>query len=57
MPGNGEGDLEITFTGDKRALAELLASMVAQELSVTLFHEQPGDLEDIFMRLTKGIVS
>jgi ABC-2 type transport system ATP-binding protein len=57
VSGNGEGDLEVTFAGDDRAIAELLAAMVKQRLLVVLFHEQSGDLEDIFMRLTKGIVS
>jgi ABC-2 type transport system ATP-binding protein len=56
-PGNGEGDLQVTFAGDDDALHHLLQDMVAAGLPVTLFREEEGDLEDVFMRLTKGIVS
>jgi ABC-2 type transport system ATP-binding protein len=54
---NGEGDLRLTFSGDKNALAQLLREMVGADFPVTAFFEQPGDLEDVFMRLTKGIVT
>jgi len=55
--GNGAGDLQITFAGDDAALARLLSEFVSTGFPVTLFREEIGDLEDVFMRLTKGIVS
>jgi len=54
---NGEGDLQVTFSGDDEALARLLSEMVGAGLPVVMFREETGDLEDVFMRLTKGIVS
>jgi len=54
---NGEGDLQVTFAGDDEGLARLLSQMVGAGLPVVLFREETGDLEDVFMRLTKGIVS
>ncbi|MFL7792011.1 MAG: ABC transporter ATP-binding protein, partial [Anaerolineae bacterium] len=55
--GNGGGSLEVTFTGDDEALAQLLREMVSVGFPVLSFREQAGDLEDVFMRLTKGVVS
>jgi ABC-2 type transport system ATP-binding protein len=57
MTGNGEGDLEVSFTGDDDALARLLNEMVGAGFPVLMFREETGDLEDVFMRLTKGVVS
>ncbi|MBN1977058.1 MAG: ABC transporter ATP-binding protein [Anaerolineae bacterium] len=57
VTGNGEGNLEVTFTGDDEALARLLREMVGAGFPVLAFREQAGDLEDVFMRLTKGVVS
>lgn len=54
---NGEGDLQLMFTGDEEALVQLLREMVEADFPVNAFFEQPGDLEDVFMRLTKGIVT
>jgi ABC-2 type transport system ATP-binding protein len=55
--GNGEGNLEVTFAGDEDALAQLLRNLVGAGFPVLSFREQAGDLEDVFMRLTKGVVS
>ncbi len=57
VAGNGEGDLQVTFAGDDEALARLLSDMVSAGFPVVLFSEETGGLEDVFMRLTKGIVS
>ena len=57
VAGNGEGDLQVTFAGDDDALARLLSELVGAGFPVVLFREETGDLEDVFMRLTKGIVS
>jgi ABC-2 type transport system ATP-binding protein len=57
VTGNGEGNLEVTFAGDDEALAQLLSDLVKADFPVVLFREETGDLEDVFMRLTQGIVS
>jgi ABC-2 type transport system ATP-binding protein len=57
VKGNGKGDLEIAFAGDEQALVQLLKAMVQAGFPIVGFHEEAGDLEDVFMRLTKGIVS
>jgi len=57
VTGNGEGDLQVTFAGDDEALARLLSELVGAGFSVTMFREESSDLEDVFMLLTKGIVS
>ncbi|MFQ6101962.1 MAG: ATP-binding cassette domain-containing protein [Anaerolineae bacterium] len=57
VTGNGEGNLQITFAGDNEALARLLSELVAAGFPVVTFREEVGDLEDVFMRLTKGVVS
>jgi ABC-2 type transport system ATP-binding protein len=57
VDGNGEGDLRVTFAGDDEALARLLSELAGAGFPVTLFREESSDLEDVFMRLTKGIVT
>ena len=54
---NGEGHLHFAFSGDDAALARLLADLVDAGFPVLQFREEPSDLEDVFMRLTEGIVS
>ncbi|MBN1179947.1 MAG: ABC transporter ATP-binding protein [Anaerolineae bacterium] len=54
---NGKTDLQVDFSGDDEALAGLLAEMMAAGFSVIKFSEETTNLEDLFMRLTKGIVS
>jgi ABC-2 type transport system ATP-binding protein len=57
VEGNGEGDLQVTFAGDDETLARLLSELAGAGFPVLMFREESGDLEDVFMRLTKGIVS
>jgi ABC-2 type transport system ATP-binding protein len=54
---NGEGNLRVAFTGDDEALTRLLSELVGAGFPVLNFREETGDLEDVFMRLTKGVVS
>jgi ABC-2 type transport system ATP-binding protein len=49
--------LEIEFQGDQEARADLLAALVAQGVKVISFSEVTSDLEEIFLRLTKGEVA
>jgi ABC-2 type transport system ATP-binding protein len=53
---NGRTELRVGFVGDDQALAGLLADMTRQGFSVLKFAEEAGDLEDVFMRLTRGIL-
>ena len=54
---NHKADLQLTFAGDDEALVDLLSEMVRAKFPVMQFQEEADDLEDVFMRLTKGIVS
>lgn len=49
--------LEAEFNGDDEALRDLLAGLLARGLPVIHFSEETQDLEEVFMRTTKGIVS
>lgn len=49
--------LEADFSGDDKALHELLASLLKQGLPVVHFSEDTQNLEEVFMRATHGIVS
>jgi ABC-2 type transport system ATP-binding protein len=62
QPGVGEiyevnGFLEVEFVGDDEATADLLAALVARNIKVLSFSEVTSDLEDAFLRLTKGEVA
>jgi ABC-2 type transport system ATP-binding protein len=45
------------FTGDDAALSELLRQLVQAGLPIISFSEEVGDLEDVFMQVTKGIIN
>jgi ABC-2 type transport system ATP-binding protein len=58
--GLGKADwvaLEAEFVGDDDALCALLANLIAQGLPVVHFSEDTHNLEEVFMRATRGIVS
>jgi ABC-2 type transport system ATP-binding protein len=48
--------LLVDYAGDERSMANLLAQLVHAGLPITRFAEQTGNLEEIFMRVTKGII-
>lgn len=48
--------LHVEFTGDLEAQAGLNKLLIEQGLRVLTFSEQETDLEDIFMKVTKGLV-
>ena len=48
---------EIEFNGDDQALSGILASLVAKGIPVLHFSEDSRDLEEVFMRATKGLVT
>lgn len=51
------GTLRFDFTGDDAALSQLLSRLVAAQIPVISFSEVTGDLEDVFLQATQGIVS
>ncbi len=51
----GEG-LEIDLDGDENLAAEVLAALVAAGHRVVEFRSRQGDLEDVFMNVTRGEV-
>lgn len=54
---NGRARLHISLLGDDRAVSNLLAELVRHDIPVMNFSEDTRDLESVFMRATKGIVS
>ncbi len=55
---NGErARLAFEFSGDDAALSHLLAELVQQGLPVLHFSEDQRDLEEVFLRATKGAVT
>ena len=62
LPGVGHvyalnGGLDVEFLGDDEATADLLKTLLEREIRVTSFHEVTTDLEEVFLRLTKGEVA
>ncbi|MFZ5909444.1 MAG: ATP-binding cassette domain-containing protein [Chloroflexota bacterium] len=49
--------LEVEFSGDDQSLQGLLAAMLEQGLPVVRFSEETQNLEEVFLRATRGIVS
>jgi ABC-2 type transport system ATP-binding protein len=49
--------LEFDFTGDDLALSELLGRLVRQGIPVIHFSSDSRDMEEVFMRATKGLVT
>jgi ABC-2 type transport system ATP-binding protein len=51
------GTLEVEFSGDSDAIADLLGAVVASGVRVLSFEEITSDLEEVFLSLTKGEVA
>ena len=49
--------LRFDFSGDDEALSGLLAAMINQGIPVVSFSEEVGDLEDVFLQVTRGVVN
>ncbi|MDY7040739.1 MAG: ABC transporter ATP-binding protein [Chloroflexota bacterium] len=62
-PGVGEvyatngAQIEIDFVGDDADTAAMLTHLTSQGVAVVSFCETANDLEDVFLRITQGIVS
>ncbi|MCB8943024.1 MAG: ABC transporter ATP-binding protein [Ardenticatenaceae bacterium] len=55
--GLATNEVRFDFVGDDAALSQVLAGMISQGIAVTSFHEEVGDLEDVFLQVTQGIVN
>lgn len=55
--GDGDWDISVQFSGDKAAISNLLKQLVTANVPVLAFIEETDSLEDMFMKLTEGIVS
>ena len=49
--------LEVDFTGDDPAVSALLQHLITHNIPVLHFTESVQDVEEVFMKVTKGIVS
>jgi ABC-2 type transport system ATP-binding protein len=49
--------LRFDFTGGDQELSKLLADLIRQGIPIVSFGEETGDLEDVFLQVTQGIVS
>lgn len=47
-------EVEFDFEGDDNRLALLLKQIMGKEIPIVSFYEKEGNLEDIFMKITKG---
>lgn len=56
-PENGRARLHVTLKGEDEEVSKLLKSLVQADVPVLHFTESTRDLESVFMRATKGIVS
>jgi ABC-2 type transport system ATP-binding protein len=56
-PENGRSRLHVGLVGDDRDVSGLLAMLVRADVPVIHYSEDVRDLESVFMRATKGIVS
>ncbi|MEA4905995.1 MAG: ABC transporter ATP-binding protein [Chloroflexi bacterium] len=54
---NGKTRLELEFSGDDDALSQVLAALVEHGIPVIHFSADSRDLEAVFMRATKGLVT
>ncbi|MBP6016762.1 MAG: ABC transporter ATP-binding protein [Candidatus Promineofilum sp.] len=52
--GDAPPKLQIDFGGDDVALSELLARAIGRGWPILTFNEESGDLEDVFLQVTKG---
>jgi ABC-2 type transport system ATP-binding protein len=51
------GTLRFDFSGSDEELSRLLATLVDQGIPLVSFSEEAGNLEDVFLQVTRGIVN
>ncbi len=58
VPGSAaRGRLWFYHTGDEASVSQLLAILVSAGIPIIEFREESGDLEDVFLQLTEGLVT
>lgn len=57
LPENGRGRLRVLLQGEDEDVSDLLRELVLREVSVLHFVEETRDMEAVFMRATKGMVT
>ncbi len=55
--GANRNRIEFEFVGDDEALSGLLSELIGRGVRLIHFSEETRDLEEVFMRITKGLVS
>lgn len=50
----GEHEIKLSHTMTKKEIAIMIKTMIEQDVVVTGFHKQEGNLETLFMRVTEG---
>jgi len=53
----GKKRIQVTFSGEESGISELLPALTSKGIPVVNFAEQTQDLETVFMKATKGIVT
>ncbi|MFQ5615448.1 MAG: ATP-binding cassette domain-containing protein [Anaerolineales bacterium] len=53
----GRARVEFEFTGEDDELSGLLSNLISSGIQVIHFSEESRDLEEVFMRVTKGLVT
>lgn len=56
-PEDGKKRLRVEFSQDDAAVSELLTALTSKQIPVVNFAEETSDLEQVFMKVTKGIVT
>jgi ABC-2 type transport system ATP-binding protein len=49
--------IRFEYEGSNSELSRLLAGLVSQDIPIISFHEETGDLEEVFLKATRGIVN
>jgi ABC-2 type transport system ATP-binding protein len=53
----GRSRFEFEFIGEESALSDLLTQLIIAKIQIIHFSEERNDLEEVFMRVTKGLVT
>ena len=57
MPRNGRARVRLDFSGNDEDLSRLSRDLFEGEIAMLGFHEEEKDLEHMFMRVTRGLVT
>lgn len=56
-PEDGKKRIRVEFSRDDAGVSELLSALTSKQIPVVNFAEETSDLEQVFMKVTKGIVT